>query len=134
MPDDFQRTFVITLLGVVLVVFIWVWAVTPIFAHGVWPPINLVETNGGRKAPETERDVCVTVRADGVAFVDERAASQATVENALRAANAEAQILVRVDRAAPFGAVRDVVIAAQRAGRQQLIFLARRHDRGRSTI
>jgi biopolymer transport protein ExbD len=127
-----ERTYVLTLLGVFTVVLLWIWMVAPLLAPGVWPLLELPQAWTGRKAPATERDVYVSVDARGQLFFNERPVTTSALASHLHAltlsavrAESAQQVFVRVDKAAPFRAVRKVVIAAQRADQRHLVFLAR---------
>jgi len=117
------QAFIITMAGFWLTIFILFMTITPLFAHGVWPLLELPFAATGQKAPDKERDVWVSVRANGEIFVDEQKVMVPMLPN-----DPERNVFVRVDRAAPFGAVRAVVRAAQRAGRRQLTFMAKPSD------
>jgi biopolymer transport protein ExbD len=128
-----QRAFIITLLGFFTTLLVIFAAITPIFRSGVWPLINSIETNGGTKAPASEEDLFISVTASGELFLGERKTSPRELTQALAAVarprvkrgyTYEVTVFVRVDRDAPFGAVRAVVRAAQEAKRARLTFLA----------
>ena len=112
------HTFIFTMTGVWLIVLIMFMVVTPIYAPGVWPLLEPPSARTGQKAPDTERDVWLSVRANGEVFVDEKKVSVPDL-----AIDASRNVFVRVDRAAPFGAVRALVRAAQRSGRRRLTFM-----------
>jgi len=132
--SELERTYVVTLLGVWTVVLLWVWMAAPLLAHGVWPLLDSPQTSTGRKAPEKERDLFVSVVAGGQLFLDEKPVTSAALERSLRAVTTSQEIFVRVDKAAPFGAVRAVVRAAQRANQRHLIFLARPRESELSAV
>lgn len=117
------QTFVVTMAGFWLTVLIWIWVITPIFSSGVWPLLEPAAAKTGRMVPEKEHDVWVTIRANGEIFVDENKVDVVDLSNAGET------IFVRVDRAAPFSAVRTVVREAQRAHRRTLTFMVRSADR-----
>lgn len=129
-----QQAYVLTLLGFWIVIVLVVWCIVPLGAPGVWPLLDSIETRGGRKAPAMELDVFVSVTAAGDVYVGERVASPGELLRAMaRAAEPRIDrrgdtywinVFVRVDKRAPFGAVREVVRAAQEAKRTQLTFLA----------
>ena len=118
-----NRTFVVTLLGVWIVVFLILFIITPLKAPAVWPLINVVESSTGRKAPDREGDRFLSVTAAGQIFVDEKPVGVASLDAAL--VENDREVFVRVDKAATFGSVRVLLRAAQRAGRRRLTFLAR---------
>jgi TonB family protein len=102
-------------------VLLYVWLVTPLRSPSVWPLLELPFAKTGRKEPGRERDVWVSVRANGEIFVDEQKVAVPVLP-----ADPDRNVFVRVDRAAPFGAVRTLVRAAQRSNRRTLTFMARR--------
>jgi biopolymer transport protein ExbD len=124
-----QQTYVITLTGCFVVILMWTWLVDPLLAHGVWPLLDLAQASSGRKAPDREHDAWVSVVANGQLFFDERPVTtrelEAHLHDLIFRRATDPQVFVRVDRAAPFRAVRQVIIAAQRAGRRHVIFMAR---------
>lgn len=109
--------------GFWLTVFLLFMTITPLLSSGVWPLLELPFAATGQKAPDKEHDVWVSVRANGELFVDEQKVMVPMLPH-----DPERNVFVRVDRAAPFGAVRTVVRAAQRAGRRQLTFMAKPSD------
>jgi TonB family protein len=113
------QSFVVTMAGFWIVVLLLVWVVAPLYSPGVWPLLELPFASTGRKAPDVERDVWTSVRANGDIFVGEQ-----KVDVPVLPGDEARRVFVRVDRAAPFGAVRTLVRAAQRAGRRQLTFMA----------
>lgn len=117
------QSYVVTMAGVWITVLLWFWLILPIFARGVWPLLELPIAKTGQRAPDVERDVWVSIRANGEIFVDEKKV------DVVNLAGAAERIHVRVDRAAPFGAVRTVVRAAQRAHRRTLTFKVRSADK-----
>lgn len=112
------QAFIVTMAGFWIVVLLFVWVVTPLYSPSVWPLLELPFASTGRKAPDTERDVWTSVRANGEIFVGEEKVSVPVLTS-----DPARRVFVRVDRAAPFGAVRRLVRAAQRAGRRQLTFM-----------
>jgi biopolymer transport protein ExbD len=129
--SQIERTYMVTLLGVFTVVLLWVWMVAPLLAPGVWPLLDLPSTSSGRKAPTMERDVFISVDARGTLYFNERPVSVSALRDHIRAAEHATvsteppRFFVRVDRGAPFRAVREVVVAARSADQAHLIFLAR---------
>jgi biopolymer transport protein ExbD len=129
--SQFEQTYVITLLGVFLVVLLWMWVILPMRAPGVWPLLELPSALTGHKAPDTEGDVYISVDAKGRVFFNEELISVAALGTHIAEATrpygsrSPSNIFVRVDRSTPFRAVRRVIIAAQENHKRNLIFLAR---------
>jgi biopolymer transport protein ExbD len=113
------QAFIVTMAGFWIVVLLVVWTVTPLYSPSVWPLLELPFASTGRKAPDMERDVWASVRANGDLFIGEK-----KVDVPVLPGDDASHVFVRADRAAPFGAVRTLVRAAQRAGRKQLTFMA----------
>lgn len=125
---DLERTYVVTLLGVFVVVFLWLFVVLPVGAPDVWPLLETPIALTGAIAPEMEHDLFVSINVGGHLFLQGNPVSGAELSARLRAnkpSQLQNQVFVRVDRNAPFGAVREAVRAAQLANRRHLIFLAR---------
>jgi biopolymer transport protein ExbD len=137
-----RQAFVLTMLGLWIVVLLVFWCFTPINAPGVWPLLDSIETRGGTKAPAAEQDLFISVTAAGDVYVGERIASRRELFVALHAATQmrtdwrgnwyQVNVFVRVDKRAPFGAVRRVVQTAQAANRTRLTFLATSDQAGRA--
>ncbi|MBV8517011.1 MAG: biopolymer transporter ExbD [Acidobacteria bacterium] len=142
-PEDRRRadllirqSFIITQSGVWIVVFLFVFVVTPLWTRDVWPLLDQPTAWSAQRAVPREHDHFVSVRADGAFFFDERRVTAGDLVAALRAARAGRRtwgtfiefddVYVRADRAAPFGAVRNVIRAAQAAGCPRVTFLFRR--------
>jgi len=115
------QAFIVTMAGFWLTIFILFMTITPLYAPGVWPLLELPVAATGQKAPDKEYDVWVSIRANGEIFVDEKKVAGSEL---ILPKEAGRSVFVRVDRAAPFGAVRTIVRAAQRVGRRQVTFMA----------
>jgi TonB family protein len=115
------QAFIITMAGFWLTVFLVFLTVMPLLGPGIWPLLELPFAATGQKAPDKEHDVWVSVRANGQIFVDEKKVAGSEL---ILPKEAGRSVFVRVDRAAPFGAVRAVVRAAQQTGRRKLTFMA----------
>src|SRR5256885_16654525 len=101
--------------GFWLTVFLIFMCVLPTRSQGVWPLLELPFAASGQKAPDREYDVWISVSANGEIFVGENKVAVPMFPNDL-----DRNVFVRVDRAAPFGAVREIVRAAQRVHRRKL--------------
>lgn len=113
------QTFIITMTGFFVMVLLLFQAILPIGRGDAWPLLDLPVAATGDKAPATEGDVWVSVRANGEIFVNETKVSAVVFPS-----DPARRVFVRADRATPFGAVRTLVRAAQRSGRRKLIFTA----------
>jgi len=113
------QTFIFTMTGVWLTVLLVFMVITPIGVPEMWPLLDLPRATTGQQAPDMEGDVWISVRANGDVFVHQKKVSVPDL-----AIDASRHVFVRVDRAAPFGAVRALVRAAQRSGRRKLTFMA----------
>jgi biopolymer transport protein ExbD len=130
-----RQTFILTLAFLSTTILVIHVIITPIFSRGVWPLIDLVESGGGRKAPEQEGDVFVTITRTGDLFLNEQRATRADLQAAFQGAIRVRHdwrgdpythaIFIRVDRAAPFAAVRAVVRTAQDARVPRVTLLVR---------
>ena len=118
------QTFIFTMTGVWLTVLLVFMVITPIGVPEMWPLLDLPRATTGQQAPDMEGDVWISVRANGDVFVHQKKVSVPDL-----AIDASRHVFVRVDRAAPFGAVRALVRAAQRSGRRTLTFTAAPVDR-----
>ena len=109
------QAYIVTQTGFWTTVLIMFAAITPIMANGVWPLIELPKSSVARKTPPMERDVFVTVTRTGELYVDDRKATLAELVRACRIARRPPRdtIYLRIDRNAPFGAVRVVIKAVQ---------------------
>lgn len=131
------QTYIIALAGVWIVVLLWYWVFCPIFAPGVWPLLDLASATTGHKAPTMERDLFVSVTARGELFLNEQPVQERILQKAFARKEVgrdgrqqSRKIFVRVDRSAPFSAVRPVVRAAQAANVLHVVFLARPSTNG----
>jgi biopolymer transport protein ExbD len=130
-----RQGFILTLSMFWTTILLVVWSFTPLTSTGVWPLLDLAETSGGRKAPYLEGDVFISVTRTGDIYLEERPATTRDVTRACefavllrrdwRGETYRHEVFVRVDRAAPFSAVRAVVRAAQAANVTRLTFLAK---------
>jgi biopolymer transport protein ExbD len=125
---ELQRTFVVTLIGVFTVVFLWIAVITP---PPRWEPVvELARSTSGVKAPEEEHDLTVSVQASGRIFIaDEHMAGALLVARLRRHSSNTGRsarpVRLRVDRSAPFSAVRAVLLAARQAELSHVTFLVR---------
>jgi len=104
------------LVDVCLVLLIIFMVVTPMIKEA--PDLALPETARPEKLPEDRNMRVVAVRADGRVYLDAAEVALASLGDRLReaAVGAEAKVVVRGDRTLPFGAVRAVLKAINKAG------------------
>lgn len=122
------QTFIITMTGFFVTVLLIFQAILPVGGRDSWPLLELPTAATGQEAPATERDVWISVRANGQIFADAMQVDVPLVPN-----DPTRRVFVRVDRAAPFGVVRAIVRAAQQSGRRKLTFTAVPADTDRIT-
>jgi biopolymer transport protein ExbD len=138
--DDFdtrvRQTFVITMAAFFLIILLVFITITPLGVPGVFPLLDPVKTSrDGNVRWPYDIDVIISIDVRGRLYVEETLATPQEVEGAIRrmaepvvdwrGETHERTVFVRVDKQAPFGAVRNVVRAARNAGRTRLVFLAR---------
>ena len=116
------QAFTVTMAGFWLTIFLYFMCILPIGRTDVWPLLELPRTATGRKAPDKGYDTWISVRANGEVVANEHRLTRADLMAAL--SKPYGDVFVRVDRSAPFGAVRNVVRAAREVNRRQLTFMA----------
>ena len=98
-------------------------------------PVNLPQAT--TREAENERNVSITLGADGRVAVDDQVVSEATLEQALRArlaepGNKDVLVVVRADSGAPFSRVRDLLERARSAGATRIAIATRQRLEARS--
>lgn len=122
-----ERTLMVLLVGVFVVVFLYFAVIIP--TPRPEPLVEVPCSASTVKAPEFEDQVTISIQSSGATFVEDQRVTQAQLESrllGLRPRRArDILIRARVDRAAPFAAVRAAVRAAQNAGLHTITILAR---------
>lgn len=115
--------------SVVFLCFMSVVLIVSITMTPIMPPVPWVRFPTARHLeirPLYESDITVSVRQDGTLYLAESWVRPGDLTRGLRRGKArrdDAEVCVRVDREAPFGQVRLVVIAAREAGYRRITFL-----------
>jgi biopolymer transport protein ExbD len=93
--------------------------VTTAFVHRPGVNLNLPKTVTREGAPETDKDLTITVAAEGGLYIDGKLVDDAAVQGKLMATSQkdkEARVLVKGDRTVPYARVMDVMDMARQAG------------------
>jgi biopolymer transport protein ExbD len=130
-----RQAFIVTLTGFWTTVLVVIWAFTPLTASGVWPLLDIIELSEGRKAPNVEGDVFISITRTGDIYLEGRRASLFEITHACEMASRQRldwrgesyqyEIFIRVDKAALYRSVRDVIRAVQIGKARQVTFLGR---------
>ena len=105
------------LVDVCLVLLIIFMVVTPMLQKGV--PVNLPVTEGPDKTPDTEKQLQISVKADGTVYVGSNAIRKDQVESTLKdiqQRTPDREIAVKGDRLVKYGDVIDVLKACRDVG------------------
>jgi biopolymer transport protein TolR len=105
------------LVDVVLVLLIIFMVVTPMLQKGV--PVNLPVTEDPDKTPDTEKQLQISVKADGSVYLGPNVVRKDQVETALKEIQErtpDREIAVKGDRAVKYGDVLDVLKACRDVG------------------
>jgi biopolymer transport protein TolR len=105
------------LVDVCLVLLIIFMVVTPMLQKGV--PVNLPVTEGPDKTPDTEKQLQISVKADGTVYVGSNAIRKDQVESTLKEIQQrtpDREIAVKGDRLVKYGDVIDVLKACRDVG------------------
>lgn len=113
-----ERTYVLTLLGVIIVVLLLIAAILPLPRPE--PLLELPSASSARKAADIECQATISIRSDGVLFYGMQEVAPSQLVNVLRKHQArrrcaDAPLLLRADRHASYASVRSVVRAARDA-------------------
>jgi len=93
--------------------------VTTAFVHRPGVNLNLPKTVTREGAPETDKDLTITVAAEGGLYIDGKQVDDAGVQGMLVATaqrDKDARVLVKGDRTVPYARVMDVMDMARQAG------------------
>ena len=105
------------LVDVCLVLLIIFMVVTPMLQKGV--PVNLPVTEDPEKTPDTEKQLQISVKADGTVYVGPTVVRKDQVQSQLEEIHArtpDREIAVKGDRLVKYGDVLDVLKAAREVG------------------
>jgi biopolymer transport protein TolR len=105
------------LVDVVLVLLIIFMVVTPMLQKGV--PVNLPVTDGPEKTPDTEKQLQISVKADGSVYLGPNVVRKDQVESALKEIQErtpDREIAVKGDKLVKYGDVLDVLRACREVG------------------
>ena len=113
------------LVDVCLVLLIIFMVVTPLLQKGV--PVNLPVTESPDKTPETERQLIISVKADGSVYVGSTVLRKEQVESQLKEIHErtpDREIAVKGDRAVKYGEVLSVLKACRETGFENVGLIA----------
>ena len=105
------------LVDVCLVLLIIFMVVTPMLQKGV--PINLPVTEEPEKTPDTDKQLQISVKSDGVVYLGPTAVLKQQVDSELKTIhdkNPDREIAVKGDRTVKYGAVLDVLKSCREVG------------------
>jgi biopolymer transport protein TolR len=105
------------LVDVCLVLLIIFMVVTPMLSKGV--PLNLPQTEDPEKTPDTDKQLQISVKADGSVYLGPTALRKEQVQSELETIHQKTpdrEIAVRADKLAKYGAVLDVLKACREVG------------------
>jgi biopolymer transport protein TolR len=105
------------LVDVVLVLLIIFMVVTPMLQKGV--PVNLPVTDAPEKTPDTEKQLQISVKADGSVYLGPNVVRKDQVESSLKEIferTPDREIAVKGDRMVKYGDVLDVLKACREVG------------------
>jgi biopolymer transport protein TolR len=105
------------LVDVCLVLLIIFMVVTPMLQKGV--PVNLPETEGPEKTPDSEKQMLISVKADGSVYLGSTVVRKEQVQSELETIHQKTpdrEIAVKGDKLVKYGAVLDVLKALREVG------------------
>jgi biopolymer transport protein TolR len=105
------------LVDVCLVLLIIFMVVTPMLQKGV--PVNLPTTEAPEKTPDTDKQLLISVKADGSVYLGPNVVRKDEVESALKAIQErtpDREVAVKGDRLVKYGDVIDVLKACRDVG------------------
>ncbi|MFZ2491963.1 MAG: biopolymer transporter ExbD, partial [Thermoanaerobaculia bacterium] len=114
MTSDINVTPLVDVCLVLLIIFM---VVTPMLQKGV--PINLPVTEAPEKTPDTEKQLQISVKAEGIVYIGPTAVRHDQVEAQLKEIQQrtpDREIAVKGDRQVKYGAVLDVLKACRDVG------------------
>ncbi len=118
MTSDINVTPLVDVCLVLLIIFM---VVTPLLQKGV--PVNLPVTDGPQKTPDTEKQLQISVKADGSVYLGPLVIRKDMVEPELKKIQEKTpdrEIAVKGDRAVKYGDVMDVLKACREVGFQDV--------------
>jgi biopolymer transport protein ExbD len=128
---DWFRLFSVSFLFVVLIIFIFFMLVLPI-RPDVPAFVDVPTARAASKSPELEHDLTISVRANGMIYLEGTEVHVTALTRRLSAARRQGTdtptVRIRADRAALFRNVRRVVIAARNAGFTRATFMVRQES------
>ena len=122
------------LVDVCLVLLIIFMVVTPMLQKGV--PVNLPVTNEPDKTPDTEKQLQISVKADGSVYVGPNVVRKDQVEATLKEVHErtpDREIAVKGDRLVKYGDVLDVLKACREVGFNDVGLIAQAKKAGGDT-
>lgn len=114
MTADINVTPLVDVCLVLLIIFM---VVTPMLQKGI--PVNLPVTEDPDKTPDTEKQLQISVKADGSVYIGPNVVRSDQVESSLKAIQErtpDREIAVKGDRLVKYGAVLDVLKACRDVG------------------
>ena len=116
------------LVDVCLVLLIIFMVVTPLLGHEV--PVELPETRQPSNLEESERQITVTIQADGTVWVDALPVPREHLQAKLASLNTDENrpVVVEGDRSLRYGEVRSVLEIVQQAGFRKVGLIAERRS------
>jgi biopolymer transport protein TolR len=105
------------LVDVCLVLLIIFMVVTPMLQKGV--PINLPVTEEPEKTPDTDKQLQISVKSDGIVYLGPTAVRKEQVDSELKTIHdrtPDREIAVKGDRSVKYGAVLDVLKSCREVG------------------
>jgi biopolymer transport protein ExbD len=105
------------LVDVCLVLLIIFMVVTPMLQKGV--PVNLPITEDPEKTPDTDKQLQISVKSDGIVYLGSTAVRKEQVDNELKTIHdrtPDREVAVKGDRAVKYGAVLDVLKSCREVG------------------
>ncbi|MEO8033574.1 MAG: biopolymer transporter ExbD [Acidobacteriota bacterium] len=119
------------LVDVCLVLLIIFMVVTPMMQKGV--PVNLPVTSEPEKTPDTEKQLQISVKADGSVYLGSNVVRKEQVESSLNDIHAKTpdrEIAVKGDKLVKYGAVLDVLRACREVGFNNVGLIAQPKKQG----
>ena len=117
-PDEIKGDINVTpLVDVCLVLLIIFMVVTPMLQKGV--PVNLPVAEDPEKTPDTEKQLIISVKADGSVYLGSTVVMKQQVQSELEQIHQrtpDREIAVKGDRMVKYGAVLDVLKACREVG------------------
>ncbi|MEO8217115.1 MAG: biopolymer transporter ExbD [Acidobacteriota bacterium] len=113
------------LVDVCLVLLIIFMVVTPLLQKGV--PVNLPVSQDPEKTPDTEKQLQISVKADGSVYLGPMVVRKEQLESSMKDVfqkDPAREIAVKGDRLVPYGDVMDVLKAARDAGFENVGLIA----------